>query len=55
MPEGSPSDSELFARAEQFALDSQHPAGKLSTREIKLLKQHGYDEEKVGVAATRDA
>ena len=54
MPEGGPSDSELFAKAEEIALTSQHP-GKLSTREIKLLKQHGYYEEKVGVAATQDA
>jgi hypothetical protein len=52
MSEGVPSDSELFAKAEELALDSQHP-GKLSTREIKLLKQHGYDKEKEGVAATQ--
>jgi hypothetical protein len=52
MPEGGPSDSELFTRAEEFALDSQH-SGKLSTREIKLLKQHGYDKENEGVTATQ--
>lgn len=51
MPEGHPSDSELFAKAEESARDSLHP-GKLSTREIKLLKQHGYDKNNIGVAAT---
>ncbi|MGA1646606.1 MAG: hypothetical protein ACO4AV_16695, partial [bacterium] len=54
MPEGHPSDNDLFAKAEEFARDSQHP-GKLTTREIKLLKQHGCDKEKIGVAATQDA
>ena len=50
LPEGGPSENELFAKAEGLALDSQQP-GKLSTREIKMLKQHDYDKKKVGVAA----
>ncbi|ABW32086.1 peroxidase family protein [Acaryochloris marina] len=50
LPEGCPSENELFAKAEGFALDSQQP-GKLSTQEIKMLKQHNYDKKKVGVAA----
>lgn len=54
VPEGLPSDSELFAKAEETARGSQH-TGKLSTHEIRLLKQHGYDKEKAGVAATQDA
>lgn len=51
MPEGSPSDNELFAKAEESARTSQQP-GRLSIHEIKLLKQHGYDKKGVGVAAT---
>ena len=50
MPEGGASESELFAKAEEMSLISQHP-GKLSTREIKLLKQHDYDKKNVGVVA----
>jgi hypothetical protein len=51
MPEGGPSENDLFAKAEQSALDSQHTS-KLSSHEIKLLKQYAYDKENVGVAAT---
>jgi hypothetical protein len=50
MPEGGLSESELIAMAEQSAQDSKQQ-GKLSTHEIKLLKQHGYDKEKAGVSA----
>lgn len=51
MSEGGPSEHQLFAKTEERALDSQD-LGKLSSHEIKLLKQHGYDKKKVGVAAT---
>ena len=51
MPEAGPSENELFAKAEQSALDSQR-LGKLSSHEIKLLKQFAYDKENIGVAAT---
>lgn len=51
MPEGGPSENELFVTAEQSALNPQHP-GKLSIQEIKLLKQYGFDKKNAGVAVS---
>lgn len=51
VPEGCLSENELFTKAEQSSLNSQHP-GKLSIREIKLLKLHGYDKKNIGVSAS---
>ena len=50
MPEGFPSETELFAKTEDIALGSQN-IGKLSTHEIKLIKQYGYDKKNIGIAA----
>lgn len=52
MPEGLPSDDELLAKASKVALGSQRSC-KLSAHEIKLLKQYGYDKNKVGVAVAQ--
>jgi hypothetical protein len=50
MPEAGPSDHDLFAMADKSASDSRQ-IGKLSIRDIKLLKHHGFDKNNVGVAA----
>lgn len=50
MPEEGPSEAELFAKAEQSALNPQDSC-KLSIREIRMLKQHGFDKQKIGVVA----
>jgi hypothetical protein len=52
MPEGLPSETELFAKAEHIALGSQN-IGKLSTHEIRLIKQYGYDKKNIGIAAAQ--
>jgi hypothetical protein len=52
MPEGFPSETELFAKAEDIALGSQN-IGKLSTHEIKLMKQYGFDKKNIGIAVAQ--
>lgn len=50
MPKGAPSAEELFEKAKEVSLHPRQP-GKLSTREVRMLKQHEYDKKNVGVAA----
>lgn len=49
VPDDGPSEASLFAKAEALA---QGPgrSGKLSVQEVRLIKQSGYDKNKVGVA-----
>ena len=50
LPKDGPSAKELFAKAEETHLHSKQ-MGKLSTHEVRMLKQYNYDKNKVGVAA----
>ena len=43
LPEDGPGEDELFAKTKEES------SGKLSEKEVRILKQHGYDKKKVGV------